>query len=188
MPKLSKDVFGILFENAKTYSERKKLDITLEGEVMQQSVATQLITKLYTSAVEKAHIDFEDLPKTRGDFSKYKGYKELQDSINLLEDLTKAQGLKVAEIQVVKTAVENITARKDIYERAFVTDNEIGIMSYLTLSYATVAATSALISSYIDFIKKPDKLEFTLVRSKQDVGNILFTSLESFNKACINGT
>ena len=185
--KYSNEIFKVLYENASSLKERREIQEVLENDTMQQSIATQLVSKLYTSAVNKGYVDFDDLPDTRGDFTKYKGYDSLVESIALVKELGEAQGIKIKEAVTVETAIANITARKDLYEKAFGLDNEIGKMSYLTLTYATIAATSAIISSYVDFIRSPEKLEFHLIKGNREPGELLIKNLELFNEAVRKG-
>lgn len=185
--KYSNEIFKVLYENASSLKERREIQEVLENDSMQQSIATQLVSKLYTSAVNKGHVDFDDLPDTKGDFTKYKGYDALVESIGLVKELGEAQGITIKEAVTVETAINNITARKDLYEKGFGMDNEIAKMSYLTLTYATIAATSAIISAYVDFIRSPEKLEFHLIKGKHEAGELLISNLELFNESVRKG-
>lgn len=185
--KYNQDTFSILFENSRSMKERREIQEVLESDAMQQSIATQLVSKLYTSAVDKGHVDFEKLPDTKGDFTKYEGYQVLVETLSLLKELATAQRITIKEVDTVETAVNNITVRKDLYEKAFAMDNDVAKMSYLTLTYATIAATSALISAYVDFIKTPEKIEFSLIKGKREPGELLIKNLELFNESVRKG-
>lgn len=179
-------MINILLENASSYKERGDVNSLMENE--QSDITNKLITDLYHSAIEKADIDFDTIPDSKGDVTKYHGYANMVNSLDLIEDLAMKQGVKVPEIRTIRTALDNLVTQASMYEKAFRLDKNMIILLYNTTVHATVVATSELISSYVDLIKQPDKLEFEMLKGSNRQGSIIINNLNSYNKAVIDGT
>ena len=175
----------ILLENAKTFAERNKIHALMESEM--HAVNNAMVTNLYKSAIEKSHIDFEDIPQSRGDVTKYAGYKSMLQTISLLQEIAAKNNTRIGELDIVETALSNIVAYRDLFEKGFAFQKEFVILQYNTLVYACVEALSTIISSYVDFIKRPDRVEFTIIRDKTRGGNLCIVNLEKFNLSVKQG-
>lgn len=169
----------ILLENARTFSERQAITTLMESEA--HVVNNTMVTNLYKSAIEKSHVDFEDIPQSKGDITKYAGYTSMRNIISLLRDLSQKSNVRIEELDIVETALANIVSYRELFEKGFIFQKEFIILQYNTLVYACVEAVSTIISSYVDFIKRPDRIEFTLLREKTRGGNLCITNLEKFN-------
>lgn len=175
----------ILSENAKTFLERDKIRVLTENEVT--AVNNAMIGNLYQSAIEKAHINFEDIPESKGDITKYSGYKSMTDSLAILTQLSQQQGVKIAEIDTVTQAINNIIACRDLFERGFALEKEFVVLEYNVLVYACVEATSSIISSHVDFVKRPDAVEFQLLKGRERSGDLCIQNLDKFNMSVKSG-
>ncbi len=176
---------NLLLENCTSFSEKAEIHALTESEVKQ--INNAMITNLYKSALEKGFINFDSIPDSKGDITKYEGYDNLIGSINLLRELSIKGNMKVKEIDVLETAVMNIKTYKNHFERGFALGHEFVIMEYNALVYACIEATSILISSYVDFVKKVDKTEFKIIKGKGLNGNLCLKNLELFNNSVKKG-
>jgi hypothetical protein len=175
----------ILLENANSFAERNQVMGLMESEA--QAVNNSMVANLYKSAIEKSHVDFEDIPESRGDITKYSGYASMVGSLDVIKQIAATSNIKIDEIQVIEQAISNITAYRDTFERGFRLDREFIILQYNTLVYACVEATSILISSYVDFVKRPDRVEFTIMRDSKRGGYLAIQNLQKFNLSVKQG-
>ncbi len=179
------EIINILLENASSLKEKREILALSESDLY--GVNNVMINNLYKSAVDKAHIDFEDIPKTKGDITKYSGYKPMVESITYMENLSKKNNIKIPELNVIDTAIRNIIAYRELFTNGYKLDKEFVILEYQTLVASCVTATSLVISSYVDFIKRVDMVDFTIINPKTDVGSLHIKSLEKFNKSVASG-
>lgn len=179
-------VLKILLENAKTFAERNEITGLMESEM--NSVTSAMVSNLYKSAIEKSYINFENIPESKGDITRYEGYKSMVESISLLKELCKKHNVKISELETVETAMNNIITYRDAFEKGFKLEKEFIMLQYNILVYACVEALSVIISSYVDFVKRPDRVEFVLNKNpRQHHGFLLMKNLESFNMAVKKG-
>lgn len=175
----------IFLENAKTFKERNSIFALTEAEEVKLS--NSMVTKLYTSAINKNHVDFENIPHSKGDLSKYTGYASMVESLNLLRQIATNNNHKIPEIDIVEKAVGNIIAYRDAFEKGFKLNKEFIIMEYNVLVATCVSSVSYLIVSYVEYIKRIDKVEFSIIDSKYGTGYVGIQSLDAFNKSVANG-
>ena len=181
----SNPILDILNENALTFVDKHKISSLLEAEM--PTVNNTMIANLYKSALEKSHIDFEDIPNSAGDITKYNGYKSMMSSIALLKDIANKSNVKISDLDIVETAISNITAYRDVFEKGFKLEKEFIILQYNLLVSACVESVSIIISSYVDYIKRPDKIEFTIIKNNRQSGWLCIQNLEKFNSCVKTG-
>lgn len=178
-------ITDILLENCKNFSERREIFSLTEAEM--HNVNNNMVGKLFNSAIEKSHIDYDDIPKSKGDITKYSGYKSMVESLELLRNIALKSAHKIPEIDTVQKALDNIVAYRNIFERGIKLNKDYVILQYNTLVMACVIGTSSLISSYVDFVKKVDKFEFTIINPKSNPGKICIDNLNKFNRSVASG-
>lgn len=176
---------NLLLENATSFREKAEIHALTENEVKQ--INNSLITNLYKSAMDKGYINFDEIPDTKGDITKFTGYDNLIGSVNLLKELSSKSNVKIKEVDIVETALMNIRTYKGQFERGFALNHGFIMMQYNSLVYACLESTSQLISSYVDFVKRVDKTEFTLIRAKGNPGGLCIKNLEHFNDSVKKG-
>lgn len=177
--------FDIFLKNAKTFRERNEIFSLTEAE--QVKLSNNMVTKLYNSAINKNHVNYEDIPLSKGDLTKYVGYSSMIESLNVLRQIANNNNHKIPEIDIVEKAVGNIVAYRDAFEKGFKLNKQFVIMQYNVLTATCVSSISYLIVSYVEYIKRIDKVEFSIVDPKYGTGYIGIKSLESFNKSVANG-
>lgn len=158
----------------------------------QAQVLLSLTSKLYESITDKVDdIDFGEIPDSKGDITKIPNYDKIVDCLDTMEQLIENMKQDPAPVRTVQNAIENIKARKGMFEKAYKMNLEFPILTYNTICLSIVSATSYLISTTIDFIKTPGEGTFEIslnkVALKRSSGHLLFTDLEKFNKSCETG-
>jgi len=175
----------ILLENASTFAERREILALTESE--QNAINNNMIAKLYKSTVDKAYVNFDTIPESKGDITKYIGYKPMVEALSLLKNIASTSSVKISEIDTIEKAINNIIANRDSFERGFKLNKDFIIMQYNVLVCACVEATQITISSYLDYVRKVDKIEFVIINKSSNAGDIAIKNLERFNNICKNG-
>lgn len=162
------------------------------NEAEQMSVLTSLTSKLYDNIVSKVDdIDFGEIPMTKGDITKLSNYGKLEECIMLIRNILKEYKQDTAPIDEVSTAIANITARKELFNRAFKLNVEMPIIMYNTMVLSVIGSVSFMIANCIEFIKTPNRDNFTITLNKvayaKTKSNLIYSNLKSFNKACAKG-
>lgn len=141
--------------------------------------------KLYDSILNKAHIDFGDIPKSRGKIKDYKGYYTMKETLSNIRGLAeehKANNV-IEYVEIVEKAIKNIEDLSSTYEKGFDTKTEYVALEYDTYVYFCVEATTALIYSFVEVIKSPDKqvMDLALKNTKLRADEFYFEQLKKFN-------
>lgn len=179
------EIKKILLRNATTFKDRNMI-ITMEA-AEEERVDNVMISKLYELAIAKSNIDFDTIPDTKGDITKYSGYNNMVDSLSLVKDLAKQQNVKIKEIEIIETAINNIVSYRAQFTKGFLIDKGFIQMLYNLLVAACVEATSVVIASYVDFVKSPTKVEFTIIKGVSKISHTSIQSLDQFNMSVKSG-
>ena len=178
------EALNILIENA-SYAERKQIFALTEAEELK--VNNEMVARLFNSALKKSHVDFDDIPSSKGDITKYVGYKPMMNSLSQLRQIASSSNMKIPELDIIEKAISNIIAYRDVFEKGFKLGKDFIILQYNTVVAACVISTSSVIASYVDFVKRIDNVEFKIINTKGSAGNICIDSLKTFNKAVASG-
>ena len=178
-------MIDMLLENAESYRERRNILALTEAE--NNMISNVMISKLYRSAIDRSHIDFDDIPKSKGNITAYKGYKTMTETLKVVENIATKSNTKIPELAVVEKAISNIIGYRDLFEKGFRLDKEFIVLQYNVLVASCVNATTKILYSYVDYIKGVDKVEFTIINNKYDDGDLCIANLEQFNKLCASG-
>lgn len=175
----------IMLENASSFKERGEIKALTESE--SRTLDSSLLSELFKDATNKAHVDFEDIPQTKGHIIKYKGYANMQSSLDILQQIADTSNKKIPEISTVKQAVMNINACADLFDKGFRYDKDFIKLVYNTLVLSCVIATSGLIESYIEYVKRPDQIEFAIKNPQSSPCEQTIANLDSYNQAMKSG-
>lgn len=161
----------------------KSVGIILED--VNSPVTRKFQEKLYKDVLEKKHVDFGDIPKSRGDITSYSGYSNMMDTLDTLRQLANennASGV-IEYIDIISKAVSNIQALTNIFKKGFSTRTEYVALEYNSYVYLCVEATTALIYSFVEYVKNPTTraLELKIVDSKLRADAFFFNQLDKFN-------
>lgn len=176
---------NFFLENATSAKEKREIMTLTESEL--QPVSNNLVTELYKSVVEKSHIDFEDIPASKGDITKYKGYVDMVKCLDIISRIATKNNTKITEVEIVQKAIANIVALRDQFTKGFAIGNNFLVLQYNTLVATCVEATSSVIASYVDYIKRVDAVEFTIINTKTNSGGLCVSNLKRFNDLVASG-
>ena len=176
----------ILIENATSYTEKSKIYALTEDQ--QAIVNDKMVGNLYQSALKRKDIDFGDIPNSKGDIEKFSGYANMVATVEMLKALTNKFGFKMAELNIVEDAIDNIRIQKRIFEKGYALDIDFMKMYYQALVLACKDATTLLLASYVEFTKTINNIEFQIKKGKGISGNICIDSLNKFNQSVKDGS
>lgn len=161
-------------------------NIQLVLEDANSPVTQKYQEKMYRSIMNKAHIDFGDIPKSAGVIRNYTGYSSMCDTLTTIQKLAEEDNAHnvIAYVKIVQDALKNIEQLSSTYQRGFTTKTEYVAMEYDTYVYFCVEATTALIYSFVDVIKSPDKqtLDMKIKNTKLRADEFYFEQLKKFNR------
>ena len=173
----------LMTEDSYDIYEAEKIRTILEDAT--SPVTRKYQEKLYNSVLKKAHIDFDDIPKSKGNIRNYKGYNTMIETINVIEQLAKeAKSIEVLNyVDVLKRAINNIEDLAAAYEKGFATETSYVAMEYDCFVYFCVEATTSLIYSFIEVVKDPQKqtLDMKIKNNKLRANEFYFDELKKFN-------
>ncbi len=183
----------ILIENAQDNYGQKIDEAILLLEDVNSPVTRQLQVKLYDSIIDKAHIDFGDIPKSAGNIRDYSGYGSMTDTLRTIKNLAVEQGVGpvVKYADIVLQAISYIADLSTIYQKGFNTKTEYVALEYDTYVYLCVEATSAILYTFVDYIKDPNKqvMSIQIKNTKLRADEFYFEQLKKFNNIqATNGT
>lgn len=174
-----------------TDTQTRKVLVSID-ESDQNQVLGNLANKLYNSIVKKVtDIDFGQIPLSKGDITKIPNYTDIVECLTTVRDMMQERRQTTTSVDTIFGAIENLKKYKNLWERSYVLECEIGIVFYNTIALSIVSATSLLISATVEFIKNPDSdvidLELAKVANSKTKDGLLFKNLEKFNKSCKKG-
>lgn len=176
----------VLLENSSGWQEKQKIQALTEAE--QAVVNDRMVGSLYQSILKKKNINFDDIPFSKGDIQKVDGYENMVATIETVKQLSRKFNIKLDEVEIVENAIVNIRTYKGTFERGFGLDNEFMKLYYNTLVYACIESTSLIVSSYIEYVKTINNVEFRIKKGKGIYGNICLESLNKFNESVKDGS
>lgn len=175
---------NFFMENA-SYADKRAIMALTEADLTQ--VSNNLVSELYKSAINKSHIDFDDIPASRGDITKYKGYTDMQQCLDIVDNIAKQSNIKIRETDIVRTAIGNIVALRDVYTKGYALNNDFIMLQYCTMSALCVEATTGIIASFVDYVKTVDAVQFKIINTKVSAAQIAIDNLNSFNASVSSG-
>ncbi len=128
-------------------------------------MAGKYMERLYDSVVSKGHIDFDDIPTSKGDIGNYKRLPQLQSTIDAILQLAREQNNKQVQDMAnqVITAIQNLKRLAPEYTACYQRKIEYGIVEYNTYVYTIIQATSAILYDYVEYLKRPGDDVMTIV-------------------------
>jgi hypothetical protein len=171
--------------------------VTLESarlllEDTQSPVTKRFQEELYRSLINKAHVSFGDIPASKGDITRYSGYDPMIKTLDAIEDLAQEKGVQqennkevIDYVNIVKTAIKNIAELSSSYSKGFTNRATLVAIEYNTYVYTCVQATTALLYTYLDYIKTPNSevMEIKLKNTTLRADAFYFEQLAKFNAA-----
>lgn len=141
--------------------------------------------KLFQSVIDKGHIDFGDIPKSAGNIKAYKGYNNMVETLTTLNSLAIDQKNKtvIEYTSIIQKAISNIEQLSSTYSKGFISKTDYVILEYNTYVYTCVEATTTLLYTFVDYMKRPDQDTMTISLSNSTLRADLFyiEQLKKFN-------
>jgi hypothetical protein len=160
-------------------------DVRAVLEDTQSPVTNKYIENLYEQIVKKSHVDFDNIPQSKGKITSYRGYATMMETLNTLKTLSSEERNSDADgsIDTILTAIGNIKNLSDLYEEGYRQKNEYVMLEYNTFVFCCVEATTAVLSEYVEFIKGFDLEGFKLKlkNSKYKANALYIDNLKKFN-------
>lgn len=183
--------FDTMYENAQiisesenmTYREQKQIETILEDA--NSPITNKYLEKLYDSVISKAHIDFDDIPNSKGNIVEYKGYTNM---IEILENVTNLASENKSEsvlgyVNTVKQAITNMRNLAPVYRKGFLAHSEYVSLEYNVFVYTIVQAVSTILYEFVDYIKRPERqtIDIVLKNNKYRANTFYIDQLKKFN-------
>ena len=158
-----------LYESSKLLAGSDDYEAIYEAQCILEDVQSPVSTR-YTNALlllvfYKGHIDFDDIPKSKGNIKNYSGYNTMIQTLDTMLNLASTSGMTNESFKMINTvreAVRTIENLSNEYEKGFQKKNEYIMVEYNCFVYCCVQATSSLLSEVVEFIKDFDKENFTI--------------------------
>lgn len=178
----------ILMENADPSSSDyiKNLENTiLVLEDTESPITRKYQERLYQSVIDKAHIDFGDIPKSAGNIRNYSGYTSMNETLNAIKEIATSEKNEevISYVTIVEDAIRYIADLSSTYQKGFTTKTPYVALEYNTYVYNCVEATTALLYTFIDYVKNPTSqmLELKIKNTKMRADEFYFEQLKKFN-------
>lgn len=183
-------LYDIMLEASEILAESdnsvKLEDVSFVLEDAQSPVTTKYIENLYKQVVAKKHIDFDDIPLSKGDIKRYSGYQSMIETLNVAKSLANVEKIKDVNnaVDTVLTAINTIDVLGDLYEAGFRTKNEYVMLEYNMFVYTCVEATSSILSEFVEFVKgfNSELYQIKLKNSKYRANLFFIEQLDKFNR------
>lgn len=163
------EAIWILRQNT-PFSQKKELDLLLENSKAQ--VHSSLLGTLYKQIESVRRIDFADIDKSKGSYTKLSFYKTLEDAHKYL-----AEEADATKLEVVTLAKKNLISMKGIFEDAYKIGSDLAVLTYQTMVMAVLDATSSLIT----------RTATSVVKTKDKCSELSLNVLKKFNNAVKSG-
>lgn len=173
---------NILLTDERSFTEREEIKTFLENS--ESPVTRKYQEKLFQSVIDRAHIDFGNIPESRGKIVNYKGYEPMINVLKTMEDLAEEQKnpAVLKYVKIIRDAIEVIASLAQVYERGFETNTDLVEMEYNTYVYTCVEATTSLLYEFVEYTKRPDTgmMEIVLKNNTMRANLFYFEQLEKF--------
>lgn len=168
-----------IMENA----EDVVVDIMNEGP--QVAVTDAVLDKMFQLTISKYNkLNFNDIETTRGDITRFRYYKDLNNCIEKLMDIQNTTN-KIPEIVTIYTAFHNIIDMKNIFNYNFRIKNNCAIMIYNTMVYIIMEAVSYTLAASIYFVNQDN---VSVLEINETKSTALVDILNKFNNMIADGS
>lgn len=162
----------------------EKKDVLNLSEEVKLEMTDKLISTLYKLALEKYNdLDVDEINASRGDFTRFKGYKSTKDTVAALKELANlANDPSVSQhILALDYACEILEKYKKEFSLGYIQDIPFIKVMYTTIILAVLSSNAFLISVLVDSVSRPDNDIQQSINNRKTVDKkeyILYNSLE----------
>ena len=175
---LNDPIMSIINKNLSYKDRQEVISIISESSSSKNriygNIATYFFNRFNVDALRKA---IKDYKASKGVVTSFKGYKNMIDCLELLK-LHNQPSISKAAI-TIQTAVLNLKSKQKLFEVAFKTSSNLGVVIYSSILKGCVAATSLLISHV-------DDAAYKSATYFDATSHIAIFALDKFNEACKN--
>lgn len=175
------DSVNILKENASSVFEKHEIEAILED--VNSPIQMKYSKKIYDAVLQKGHIDFDDIPESKGDINLYSGTKNMKDVLYTIKNMNEFQKTSIIDyVNIIEESIKNIENTREIYKKGFDKKCEYVMIEYCTLVYTCVEATTSILYEFVDYIKKPGETYQIKLKNTKYRANLFFIQqLEKYN-------
>lgn len=163
-------------------SEDRKIRMILED--VNSPVHMKYNQKLYDQIIKRGHINFDDIPNSKGDITKYSGYKNMKETLRIIKSMDEFRKTNVVDyVDTIEKAIENITSLRDVFTKGFASNTTYIMLEYNTYVYACVEGTTSILYEFVDYIKRPgvDTYQIVLKNNSYRANLFYIEQLAKFN-------
>ena len=165
-------------------SEKMRMLPVLEDPT--SPITVRYIEQLYKAVISKGHIDFGNIPESKGDIKNYKGYHEMKETLDIIRNLAEIQKSPIVLecVKEITKAIGNLEALSDQYESGYRNHNEYVMLEYNLFTFCCIEATTTVLCEFVEYVKNPNTkgLEITLKDSKYRANAFYIDTIKKFNK------
>lgn len=159
-------------------------------EDAESPITRKFHSKLYDMIVERNHIDFGDIPVSKGKVSMYSGYGAMVETLKTIKEYPEAaaSGVVLDAVNTVETALSLLNRHSNTYSLGFSKKSDYIIMEYNTIVATCVEATTSILYECVDYMKLPDRTlsDITFKNTKMRPNLFYIEQLKKYNKAASN--
>lgn len=164
---------------------KSKLKYAALTEAEKKVFTKDLVTKLFNTIKNKSlRVNYMGLEKTKGDFTKYPKYDDVENSIKILNNMYKSNTSDAPkEILSCVRTLELLKKYKVDFGKAFSNKNEPAAILYVNICAALIAGTSKIVAATIEYIKQPTgEYKAAFKKEKQNAlkDDVYFESMTRF--------
>lgn len=111
-----------------------------------ESPITKDSIEIVSGIIDRKHIDFDDIPNSKGNFSRYSGYASIMQTLDALRSFANEESNKelIQHCDDVLRVIDMIQSYDDLYEKGFGLEKDTIILEYNLFVYTIIQATSSL--------------------------------------------
>lgn len=181
---------AFIYEAATILAEESNIPIAKAITILEDGtnpITSKYMEKLYQQVLEKKHIDFGDIPKSKGNIRDYSGYESLKEVVNTVQTLSsgiKSTSAAIKCINTLTSALGNIESLSGLFSKGFQEKNEYVMLDYNCFVYSIVQATTHILSEFVEFVKNPEskELDIRITDTKYKAPSFYIETLEKFNR------
>lgn len=171
-----------------THSELSHIVDVLEDS--ESPITQRFHSKLYHMVVDRNHIDFGNIPNSKGKVTMYSGYPAMIGTLEAIKEYPEATTASVVmdAVNTIETALAYLNQYSNSYALGFTKKSDYIIMEYNSIVAACVEATTSILYECVDYMKLPDRtladIQFKDTKTRPNLFYI--EQLKRYNKAASN--
>lgn len=150
----------VLLENLQgSFTKTVKFQQTLESAQSANQIDSVMAKKLLDTIADKKYTDFGPITDSQGDITRFKGYQNMVETLNIIKGMEPSNDTPVtakkepSKADEVLQAISVIETHKNNFIRGFLINNELLKMTYNTMIFACLDATSVLADDMVAYIR-----------------------------------